>query len=197
MTFPRKAANACDQLYARYPQLAQGDDPARRKLTRMIVEQIARALGDRWGCKKRAGLDDEFQSKDAIAYREDDNTVSVWDWQDGTTRKRGVNEGDEPSDAHLSPEQAVFMPVTPADHLGWYNEEKPPPVDRETLDKLGPDVRAALGRIESGLQRMEAAFLTAVLELSKPQTAYVKIDLKPVATGGYTAYVKFSLRKPL
>ena len=86
MLLPKEAVRACDGLYARNKSLAHSsDDNDRWRLTRMIVEQIAFALGDRWGCKKRAGLGDEWQSKDAIAYREDDGTVSVWDWQNGTT----------------------------------------------------------------------------------------------------------------
>jgi hypothetical protein len=118
MLFPQQAVRACDELYARNTQLAHSDnDNDRRKLTRMIVEQIAFELGAGWGCKKRAGVSDDFQSKDAIAFREDDGTVSVWDWQNGTTRKRCVNEGESPTYPHLSPQEAAFMPVDAVNHL--------------------------------------------------------------------------------
>ena len=58
MLLPKEAVRACDGLYARNKSLAHSsDDNDRRRLTRMIVEQIAFALGDRWGCEKRAGLE--------------------------------------------------------------------------------------------------------------------------------------------
>jgi hypothetical protein len=120
MLFPAQAAQACDELYERNVSLARSDDDNdRRRLTRLIAEQIAFTLGDRWGCKKRAGLGDEWQSKDSIAYREDDGTVSVWDWQNGSTRRRAVNAGDQASHANLSPQEAAFMPVSATNHLDW------------------------------------------------------------------------------
>jgi hypothetical protein len=119
MLLPKEALRACDELYERNPTLAHGDDNQRRRLTRMIAEQIAFVLGDRWGCKKRAGLGDDWQSKDAIAFLEDDGTVSVWDWQSGATRRRVVNEGDPPTYPRLPQDEATFMPVLQTNHLDW------------------------------------------------------------------------------
>lgn len=164
MNFPHEAVIACDTLAQRHSDLAHSsDDNDRRKLTRMICEQIAYDLGNDWGCKKRAGLSDEFQSKDSIAYREDDNTTSVWDWQNGTTRERGVNEGDEPHHSHLDDSEATFMPVEKVNHLerqkptavvvGNVIGEIPPPVEVQGLtkafDDYNRDTRGCWDRVEA------------------------------------------------
>lgn len=170
MKFPEQAARACDELYGKYRELAHGSDADRRRLTRMIAEQTAWAIGDwdearRWGCKKRKGVSDDYQSKDSIAYLEPDGSISVWDWQNGSTRERMVNEGDAPTHAHLSPDEADFMEVAPRNHLGWGDEPPPPPPpDQELLEVLAfirevrlflPDVRASLGRLEGNINRLE------------------------------------------
>jgi len=161
MRFPQQAVRACDEMYERNTSLAHSDsDDDRRRLTRLIAEQIAFVLGDRWGCKKRTGLGDEWQSKDAIAYREDDGTVSVWDWQSGSSRRRAVNADDEPSNPRLPPADAAFMPVAAKNHLAWQSadpaHEQPP---REAVAAVAGLTDAALGSINdmaARLSRIEA-----------------------------------------
>jgi len=146
MTFPNAAVIACDGLYAANVALAKGSDDERRTLTRKIAEQVAFMLGPRWGNKKRHGLGDEWQSKDALAYREDDGTLTVWDWQNGDTRKRGVNEGAE--GLRLPANEADFMPVTPTNHLGSVTPPVTPPGVPPVTPSFDLDVRASLGRVE-------------------------------------------------
>ena len=139
-----------NQLYNRNIALANGDDNQRRKLTTMINEQNCFEFGTRWGNKaRRVG---GTVSKDAIGFLEDDRTVSVWDWQNGTTRKPQVKAGDEPDFPHLPLNEAAFIPVSPVDHLSG---EQPGNGDEDDGDDT--DILSKLNEIQSQLLTMQQA----------------------------------------
>lgn len=131
MQFPAIAVVLMQQVYLKFPDLPHGDDNARRLLIRRCGEQLVYVLGPRWGNKKRAGVGDEFRSKDAIAYLEDDGTCSIWDTQNGATRQLSVRAGSEPHFPHVPISEATFMALSPVDHLGTASPVEPPvpPVD--------------------------------------------------------------------
>lgn len=130
MIFPPKGIDAIRALYHANPQ----DEEQRKHDIKLVGEQMCFDLGNRWGNKKRTGLDDTFRSADSISYLEDDNTVSVWDIQ----RSDGViivNAGDPPTFPNISPAEATFMECDPVNHMGGDNGE-PPPADDEKLDQI-------------------------------------------------------------
>jgi hypothetical protein len=185
MRFPQEAVRACDELYERNKPLAHSDsDDDRRQLTRLIAEQVAFALGDRWGCKKRTGLGDEWRSKDAIAYREDDGTASVWDWQSGATRRRVVGAGDEPTYPHLSLQEAAFIPVAATNHLGWQPgdpiHEQPARGGAAPIAGLDDATRGSINEMAAKLSRIEAtlAGLRQALQSTDDRVERTYQDLK-------------------
>lgn len=130
MLFPPKGIDAIRALYHANPQ----DEEQRKHDIKLVGEQMCFDLGNRWGNKKRTGLDDTFRSADSISYLEDDSTVSVWDIQ----RSDGViivNAGDPPTFPNISPAEATFMECDPVNHMGGDNGEPPPP-DGEVNEKL-------------------------------------------------------------
>lgn len=106
-----------EELYNLNLNLANGDENQRRQLTQKIAEQVNFEFGPRYGMKARAGGNISNASKDSLAYLEDDTTVSVWDWQNGTTRKPQVVPGMEPTHPHLPLNEAKFITVSPVNHL--------------------------------------------------------------------------------
>ena len=115
MRLPERAVQIIHTLHSLHLDLARGDDPQRRALTRMMAEQIAFELGPRWGCKARSeALAAEYQSKDAIAYLNDDGSMDIWDWQNGSSREPQVHPNMEPMYAN---ERQWFIRVNPVNHL--------------------------------------------------------------------------------
>lgn len=87
--FPARAVQVIDALYN--PTLANGPDDDRRKLTRTILEQLAFEMpGDGWTWK--SADPGRPPSKDSLA-RLINGRLCNWDWQNGTTRQRGVQAG--------------------------------------------------------------------------------------------------------
>jgi hypothetical protein len=114
MKLPARVGEICEALYERNQGLAHSaDDNDRRRLTRMIVEQIVVELPNQsFGCKARSGeLAQEYQSKDVIAQRQPDGRLFAWDWQSGTTRR-----WQDPDHQDITGQ--FFIEVAPLNHLG-------------------------------------------------------------------------------
>lgn len=162
MIFPPKGIDAIRELYHANPQ----DEEARKRDIKLVGEQMCFDLGNRWGNKKRTGLDDTFRSADSIAYLEDDSTVSVWDIQ----RSDGViivNAGDPPTFPNLSPAEATFMECDPVDHVGGDNGEPPLP-DGEINEKLNQIL--ANQEVIMNVQQEQNQILQMILD--KPQAPF-------------------------
>lgn len=136
MRLSQRHVDIVEALYGLNIDLARGDDNQRRQLTQKIDEQIAFEFGPRWGMKARAGGNIGNASKDSIAYLEADGTVSVWDWQNGSTREPQVKVNDEPTYPNLPTSEAKFIAVEPVNHL-----------DGEVPDDDDDDEEAALAAI--------------------------------------------------
>lgn len=117
MNLSERQVSIVNQLYMMNLTLARGDEGQRRQLTQKIDEQIRFEFGPRWGMKARAGGNISTASKDAIGYLEDDGTVSVWDWQNGSSREPQVHAGEAPHYPHLPLSEAAFIPVEAVNHL--------------------------------------------------------------------------------
>lgn len=117
MQLSQRHVDIVEALFGLNINLARGNDDQRRELTQKIDEQICHEFGKRWGMKARAGGNIGNASKDSIAYLEDDGTVSVWDWQNGTTREPQIRAGMEPNYSHLPTSEAKFIEVQPVNHL--------------------------------------------------------------------------------
>lgn len=119
MNFPAGGAVIVQALCARHFDLARGDDNQRRTLTLLIAQTFAARFGSQWGTK--ATTINHPQSKDALAYRNPDGAVDVWDWQNGNTREPQVRDGQPPhypdARATLNGPRQWFIEVKPIDHL--------------------------------------------------------------------------------
>ena len=124
-SFPRGGRAIIERMTRKFPDLFVNNDEVQRKLTQKVGEQFRFTFGDRWGNKKRQGLADTFRSKDSIAVKEDDGTISVWDmFSSGLDIL--PNDGDlaaEGTHRNLSPNEHAFMEVDP---INWLNDERPP-----------------------------------------------------------------------
>lgn len=127
MQLPNRIVEIVATLNSRNATLSKGTDDQRRQLTRMIQEQIVSELGGQWGGKVRSGLGDENMGKDSIGYLESDQTVSVWDWQNGSTRESTLRAGSDPDYPHLPQDEARFISRQGVNHLGVGSA--PTPVD--------------------------------------------------------------------
>lgn len=145
MQLNQRQIDIIDILWEKHQDLANGDDNQRRELTRMIAEQICLEMGNRWGMKARNGGNIDNASKDSIAYFEDDGTCSIWDWQNGSTRKRQVNVGQGPTYPHSPQNEAWFIVVDGKDHIGQV------PPDEDGDDGQPDDVMAKLTEILSAI----------------------------------------------
>lgn len=95
VALPLRAVQVMDGLYD--PVLANGDDEARRQLTRRIVEQLVFDLpAESWVWK--SADPGRPPSKDAFG-RLVLGRLCIWDWQNGTTRRRAVDVGHPAKDA--------------------------------------------------------------------------------------------------
>lgn len=108
----QRQVDIVEALYGLNIDLARGDDDQRRQLTRKIAEQIRFEFGPRWGTKSTTPS--HPQSKDAIAFDNQNGTIDVWDWQNGTTREPQIDAGDEPDFTNLTQH---FIAVSPINHL--------------------------------------------------------------------------------
>ena len=155
--FPVGGRAIVDQLVAKFPALAVNDDDLQRQLTIKIGEQFAHSYGPRWGNKKRAGLSDDFRSKDSLAVQEFDGTTSVWDLFSSSVAIL-VNDGDLPAPgthANLSPGEATFMPCEAVNHLGL-NEPAPDP-EPEPDPEIDPrEIRMLLTTAIVSLEEVKA-----------------------------------------
>jgi hypothetical protein len=178
------------------------DDEKQRQLTIKIGEQFAFTFGPKWGNKKRAGLGDEFRSKDSVAVKEPDGTTSVFDmFSSGMAIL--VNDGDlpaSPSHANLPPSEAAFMPCQPVDHLDGPVTPNPNPnphPEPATSVDLGP----VLAKLDA--QMAEIAALRGMVQrlLDKPAPKITvppiafpvyegDVAIRPLATGRVTLHPK-------
>lgn len=140
MRLTKRQVDIVNALYSANKTLAEGTDDERRKLTKMINEQICFEFGPRWGMKARENGNINNASKDSIAFLEDNGTISVWDWQNGTTRKPQIHEGDEPDYPNLPTTEAKFIPVDPVDHL----RNSPPSNGDDNNDDTKDDIKTIL-----------------------------------------------------
>lgn len=158
--FPARGVAIIDALLAAFPALAKGNDDERRALTGFIAEQICFELGAKWGTKRA----DKGRpaSKDGLAFLNADNTIDIWDWQNGTTRDRQVRAGAAPTESHST---QVFIPVTPIDHLGAAvvpgQPPAPPELDSDeafarVIDEATMRVCGAIGELVDTLEKLDA-----------------------------------------
>jgi hypothetical protein len=175
MQLSQRHVEIVNALYMMNLTLAKGDEGQRRQLTQKIDEQICFEFGHRWGMKARAGGDINSASKDSIGYLEDDGTVSVWDWQNGSSREPQIHTGDGPHYPHLSTSEAKFVEVQPVNHLssvpdnGDDDDDVMVELFRQLLNEV-KQVRADQTRLLEG----QAAIMTAVqLVLDKPIDVHV------------------------
>lgn len=134
--FPQRGVEIIEIFLVNHRGLAQGDDDARRLLTKMIAEQMRFELGA-WSTKSASSI--RPPSKDSLARPINNGpTFCNWDWQHGTTRERSVmtgQAGEFIDDQHLLPTAAV-------NHLGNI-------VQLPTQPLPSVDIVLRLDRIES------------------------------------------------
>lgn len=120
-------------LYERNIPLANGGEDDRRKLTRMIAEQICLEFGPKWGVKSTTP--NHPQSKDTIVEQNDNGSLNIWDWQNGTTRKPQLRAGQPPDHVEFH----HFIEVSPVNHLqvpSNGDNQNPPVEDNEVKELL-------------------------------------------------------------
>lgn len=158
--FPVGGRAIVERMAAMFPELFVNDDDQQRHLTTLIGEQFAFTYGPKWGNKKRAGLPDDFRSKDSVAVWEPDGTISVWDlFSSGMAIL--VNDGDlavPGTHAHLPPSEATFINCQPVNHLGGEplpGELPLPPSVPQPVD-LTP-VLAAIADLKAVVEKFQPA----------------------------------------
>jgi hypothetical protein len=151
MNIPTGGTAIAKALYDTHPELVNGNDDQRRELIRLIAETFAARFGPRWGNKK-AGPGNP-QSKDSLAYDNQDTTFDSWDTQIGATKALVMRDGMPPTYPRIGPPQ-VFIPVRPIDHVAGEVEpatgtppdatppEPPSDVQVQLLAKLLAEVQA-------------------------------------------------------
>lgn len=112
--FPARAAEVIDTFLSNpdYTKLALGNDNQRRELTKIIVEQLE-FEDPSAGFVTKSASPTRPVSKDAIGIVVD-GKLHCWDWQNGTTRLRSVQEGD----LALEIFDQNPLPVVGVNHLG-------------------------------------------------------------------------------
>lgn len=126
--FPSGGRAVVDAMCAKFPELFVNEDDKQRVLIERIGEQFTHTYGPQWGNKKRAGLSDAFRSKDSIAVKEPDGSISVWDvFQGSSPVVILVQDGTPPDHPKLSTDEATFMACQPFDHLGMGGGSTEPP----------------------------------------------------------------------
>jgi len=166
--FPARGVAIIDALLSKYLVLAQGSDEERRRLTGFIAQQMCFELGEKWGTKSA----DRYRppSKDGLAHRNDDGTIDIWDWQNGTTRARQVQVGDAPTVANAT---QYFIAVERVNVLGVpvAPPPPPPPPPVDPNDELARVIDDAAARIVGGLTE-----LTDMVELLNTRVGDVQRD---------------------
>ena len=154
MNLPPGGAQIVTDLYTRYKQFAEGSDDERRLLTLWIAQTFCARFGVSWGTK--ATTEKHPPSKDAIAYRNTDGTIDVFDWQNGATRAPQLREGQAPTFANArtmagGPPQH-FIAVAAIDHLAGLPApaEPPPPAAPPTAPPPGAttQLQALIDRLQ-------------------------------------------------
>jgi len=195
--FPPRGIEIIDQIRATFPDLAKlRDEESRRKLTRLIVEQMCYELGPAWGTKARDARSP--QSKDSIAYKRQDGSMDIWDWQNGETRDRQIKWGDPPSYANVS--DAYFIEVQPINHLYvapipitlrlLNTDEMIVVIDEkiERLDEKLTDLEKSIATLESftsiTLQELSVALqdIRTAQDRMLESTGFLKLTLRPRET---------------
>ena len=202
--FPAGGRAIIEQLAAKFPALFVNDDEKQRQLTTKIGEQFAFTFGQKWGNKKRAGLGDEFRSKDSVAVKEPDGTTSVFDmFSSGMAIL--VNDGDlpaSPSHANLPPSEATFLACQPVDHLNGFSTPNPNPNPTPNPGPAAPvDLGPVLAKLDA--QTAEIAALRGMVqrlldkpapEITVPPIAFPvyegDVAIRPLATGRVTLHPK-------
>ena len=161
--FPVGGRAIVEQLVAKFPALAVNDDDLQRQLTIKIGEQFAHSYGPRWGNKKRAGLSDDFRSKDSIAVQEMDGTTSVWDLFAGNASVDIlVHDGAAPHHPNLGGD-ATFMPCEAVNHLGLHVPDPgpiepdpgtPPTVDPREIQMLLTTALVSLEEVKATVRML-------------------------------------------
>lgn len=126
MQFPQRGIDIIEGILARKDNLSlsQGTEDDRRVVTRRIAEQLCYELNSRWGTKRADSS--RPPSKDALAFLSVDGRLLSWDWQNGETKQRQVQAGQEAEDITGQ----VFISVSPVNHL----ESAPPAIPTEDED---------------------------------------------------------------
>ena len=201
--FPIGGRAIIEQLGAKFPALFVNDDDKQRELTIKIGEQFAFAFGLKWGNKKRAGLGDEFRSKDSIAVKEPDGTTSVFDmFSSGMAIL--VNDGDlpeSPSHANLPSSEATFMPCQAVDHLNGLTGRTGGTTGGTESHATSVDLGPVLAKLDA--QAAEIAALRGMVqqlldkpapEITVPPVAFPvyegDVAIRPLATGRVTLHPK-------
>ena len=150
---PVRGIEIIDALYSRFTALAHSnDDDDRRQLTRTIIEQFVCEFPDDGYGGKSASTTRPF-SKDAIAKLEG-GRLYIWDWQNGTTRRRLVQAGQRAEDVTGQ----NFIPVGCQDWLGVGNPTPaptPPPVPQPLPTPPSPSPPAPVPPVIDTAQLIE------------------------------------------
>ena len=85
MKLPVRVQEIVNELYNRNLDLANGNDDQRRALALKIAQQARFELGPSWGSKRSS--QGRPQTKDAVAQKQPDGTILIWDLFNGSTRK--------------------------------------------------------------------------------------------------------------
>jgi len=135
-TNPPRVAEVVTLLYTANVPLAQGTDDDRRRLTRLMAEQLRFEFG---GWSTKASSPNNPPSKDSLAYTVPGGFCNI-DWQDGGSRKPFnpfPQHGEFIGDQFLIPTAAV-------NHLGTVAPPIPPVVPPVSAESFA----ALVGRVE-------------------------------------------------
>ena len=192
---PHGGREIIERMTRKFPELFVNVDEEQRKLTTKIAQQFVFVYGLQWGNKKRAGLSDDFKSKDSLACLESDATISIWDmFSSGLDIL--VQDGQAPAFPNDSPGNTTFMPVEPFNWLGDAGPEPPdPPPDNGKLEArvkaledaqaaqldINDDLAQALGDVTGRVHVLEERLGHVEAELAKPK----KVVGRTTATWGH------------
>lgn len=189
-TFTQRAADVIDAFLAvpYYQGLAKGTDDNRRELTRAIVEQLMFEFPDAGYCLKSADWG-RPQSKDAIGIIIG-GVLYGWDWQNGDTRQRQVQVGQQAEDIHAQNP----ISVTGRNRLGALQTTPQPPVATVPDDARVRALEAQVAQLQEALGKttdlaIQVSQLVSKLsqENSRQQDALDRIDsylaTRPIPTG--------------
>jgi hypothetical protein len=155
--FPNGGRSVVEQLCAKFPELHVNDDEKQRELSTRIQQQFVYQWGNRWGGKKRAGVDDALKSKDSMAVLEASGACSTWDMFQGNAEATIlVQDGTPPDFPDIPPSEAAFMAVVGHD---WLGVPTPGPGPDDDLDDVLEEILAQLERLQETQTRDTAAII--------------------------------------